>query len=113
MKLIAVLALSAGIGFACEPGAVPQQPLPLQPGAKVIPLWPAGSPTLRGCGEQEVLTPAEGDPGRIQKVVNIHNPSIELRLAPKPNGLALILAAGGGNTELNVGTEGTDIAKWL
>jgi endo-1,4-beta-xylanase len=25
----------------------------------------------------------------------------------------MILAAGGGNTELNVGTEGTDIAKWL
>ncbi len=68
---------------------------------------------LRGCGEQEVFTPTKGEPERVQKVVNIHNPSIELHLAPKPNGLAMIVAAGGGNTEVNVGTEGTDIAKWL
>jgi endo-1,4-beta-xylanase len=60
-----------------------------------------------------VFTPTRNDAGRVQKVVNIHNPSIELHLAAKPNGLAMIAAAGGGNTELNVGTEGTDIAKWL
>ncbi len=76
-------------------------------------LWPAGSPTLRGCSEKEVLALTKDDPARVQKVVNVHNPSIELHLAPKPNGLAIILAPGGGNTELGVGTEGTDIAKWL
>src|ERR1700677_2678427 len=104
MKLIFVF------GFALSALAQPpcEQPLPLEPGAKVIPLWPAGSPMLRNCDEREVLTPTREDPNRIQKVVNIHNPSIELHLASKPNGLAMILAAGGGNTELNVGTEGTD-----
>jgi acetyl esterase/lipase len=109
MKLIFVFgfALSAFAQTPCE------QPLPLEPGAKVVPLWPAGSPMLHNCNEREVVTPTKDDPSRIQKVVNIHNPSIELHLASKPNGLAMILAAGGGNTELNVGTEGTDVAKWL
>jgi acetyl esterase/lipase len=38
-----------------------------------------------------------------------------LHLTPpdKANGVGIILAAGGGNTELNVGTEGTDVATWL
>ena len=81
----------------------------------MVPLWPVGSPLLKGCGEKEVVTPTRDQPGRIQKVVNIHNPSIEPHLAPpgKANGSAVILAAGGGNTELNVGTEGTDVAEWL
>jgi acetyl esterase/lipase len=118
MKLIVLLVFSGAIACAqmpapCVPGAVPQIPRPLQAGAKVIPLWPAGSPVLRSCDEREVFTPTKSDPNRVQKVVNIHNPSIELHLAAKPNGLAMIAAAGGGNTELNVGTEGTDIAKWL
>ncbi len=110
-RCFAILLLSSTVGFGQTPAC--QQPLPLEPGAKVVPLWPAGSPTLRNCDQPEVFTPTKGNPGRIQKVVNINNPSIELHLAPKPNGLAMILAAGGGNAELNVGTEGTDIAKWL
>ena len=47
---------------------------------------------------------SKGQPGRVQRVVNIHNPSIEVHLAPreKANGMAVIIAAGGGNKELNV-----------
>src|ERR1700691_3089143 len=115
MKLaqIAVLAFSGVALSVAQRTPACQQPLPLEPGAKVVPLWPAGSPTLRNCDQPEVFTPTKGNPGRVQKVVNINNPSIELHPAAKPNGLGMILAAGGGNTELNVGTEGTDIAKWL
>jgi acetyl esterase/lipase len=111
IRCLAILVLSSAVGFGQTPAC--EQPLPLEPGAKVVPLWPAGSPTLPNCDQHEVFTPTKGNPGRIQKVVNIHNPSIELHPASRPNGLAMILAAGGGNTELNVGTEGTDIAKWL
>jgi acetyl esterase/lipase len=93
-------------------------PEPLVPGAKVVTLWPAGSPmlkALRGSDQKENLTMTQGQPGRVQRVTNIHNPSLELHLAPpeKANGMAVILAAGGGNTELNVGTEGLDVATWL
>jgi acetyl esterase/lipase len=51
----------------------------------------------------------------VESVVNIHNPSIEVHLAPpdKANGMAVIVAAGGGNTTCNVGPEGTVIADWL
>ncbi len=93
----------------------PQVPPPIVPGARVIALWPPGSPTLHGFDEKEVVTMSAGQPDRVQKIVNIHNPSIELHLASpdKANGLAIVVAAGGGNNELNVGTEGTDISTWL
>jgi endo-1,4-beta-xylanase len=97
------------------PTGTPQQPLPLIPGAEVIPLWKPGSPQLHGFDQTEVLTRTPGHPERVQKVVNIHNPSIELHLASptNANGLGIILAAGGGNKELNVGGEGLDVASWL
>lgn len=90
-------------------------PQPLVPGAQVVTLWPAGSPTLKNVDQKEVLTPAKDQPDRINSVVNVHNPSIEVHLAPpnKATGVAMIIAPGGGNRQLVVGTEGTDIAAWL
>jgi endo-1,4-beta-xylanase len=48
-------------------------------------------------------------------VENIHNPSIEVHLAPsdKAIGMAVVVAPGGGNKVCVVGSEGTDIAAWL
>lgn len=94
---------------------LPQIPIPLVPGAKVMPLWPPGAPTLRGKDQKEIITYAPGSKDRVQKVVNIHNPSIEVHLAraDRANGTAIILAAGGGNKELNVGPEGLEVADWL
>jgi acetyl esterase/lipase len=94
------------------------EPRPLVPGAKVVTLWPKGSPALRalpGHDKPEKFNLAKGRPERVQSVENIHNPSIEVHLAPreKANGMAVIVAAGGGNKTCNVGSEGTDIAEWL
>jgi acetyl esterase/lipase len=94
------------------------EPKPLVPGATVITLWPKGSPALRalpGYDKPEVFNVSKGNPERVQSVVNIHNPSIEVHLAPaeKANGMAVIVAAGGGNQTCNVGGEGIDIAQWL
>ncbi|HEY2828150.1 MAG TPA: alpha/beta hydrolase [Pirellulales bacterium] len=83
---------------------------------QVVYLWPVGSPTLQGADEKEITTPPNPLPGRrIASIKNVHNPSIEVHLPPaeKANGCAIIVAPGGGHRELNVGTEGTDIAKWL
>ena len=104
--------------LAAEESAAPkpsQPPLPLVPGAEVVALWPTGSPTLKGFDEKEVFTRAKNQPTRVQSVANVHNPSIELHLAPvdKANGTAIIVAPGGGNKNLGVGTEGVDIAAWL
>lgn len=109
------MAFSTHLTAQTKPQVEPRRPAPLTPGAEVIPIWPAGSPTLKGLDQEEVLTFTQGKPGHVQRVVNIHNPSIELHRADpeKANGTAVIIAAGGGNKELNVGGEGLDIADWL
>ncbi len=83
---------------------------------QIIPLWPAGSPTLKGQDEREITKPENVKPGdRINSIVNIHTPSIEVHLPPadKAVGTAIIVAPGGGHRQLVWGSEGTDIAKWL
>ena len=79
-------------------------------------LWPAGHPTLQGANEKEVTTPPNPKPGeRISSIVNVHNPSLLVHLAPpnKANGTALIVAPGGGHRQLVIGSEGTDLLEWL
>ncbi len=83
---------------------------------QVIPLWPAGSPTLKGADEKEITTPENVKPGdRINSIKNVHNPSIAVYLPPadKAVGTAVVVAPGGGHRQLVIGSEGTDIAKWL
>ena len=118
LALLSLFSLAALSVFAADPAASTkssQPPPPLVPGATVVPLWPAGSPTLKNFDEQEVTTPAKNQPDHIQRVINVHNPSIELHLAPadKANGVAVIVAPGGGNKELWVGPEGVEVANWL
>ena len=82
----------------------------------VVYLWPSGHPTLQGANEKEVTVPPHPQPGEIvRKVQNVHNPSIEILCAPanKNTGAALIIAAGGGHREENIGTEGYDLKEWL
>jgi endo-1,4-beta-xylanase len=70
---------------------------------------------LDGWDKPEVFTRSKGTPDRVASVTNIHNPSIEVHLAPreKDTGMAVIVAPGGGNTQCVVGTEGIAIAEWL
>ena len=87
-----------------------------QSNSQVVYLWPAGHPTLQGANEKEVTVPPNPKPGEIvRKVQNVHNPSIEILPAPanKNTGAALIIAAGGGHREENIGTEGYDLKEWL
>jgi endo-1,4-beta-xylanase len=81
-------------------------------------LWPAGSPALKalaGSDKPEQVTFSKDHPDRAQSVVNVHNPSLEIHLAPpdKANGMAVVVAPGGGNKQLVVASEGLDIAEWL
>ena len=90
----------------------PYMPQTLLPGGIVMPLWPANSPYLNAkrVSEAEIYTMDQVVPGRVERIVNIHNPSIEVHLAGAANntGTAIILAPGGGHTTLVVGLEGTD-----
>jgi len=97
------------------PGPVTRQPYAPQailPGGIVMPLFPPGSPYLNAARvrEAEVYTMDAAVPGRVERIVNIHNPSIEVHLASAGNntGAAIILAPGGGHQTLVVGLEGAD-----
>ena len=78
-------------------------------------LFPPGHPALKAGPDSDQEEKFKTGNGRIQAVTNIHNPSIELYLAPadKANGMSVILSPGGGNSTCNVGSEGTDIATWF
>jgi acetyl esterase/lipase len=98
-----------------RPGPVtkgPYQPQALLPGGIVMPLFSAGSPYLNAkrISEAEVYTMDAAVPGRVARIVNIHNPSIEVHFAGAGNntGTAIILAPGGGHQTLVVGLEGAD-----
>ncbi len=102
--------------LACLTIAITLRASAAEPAPQTIYLWPAGSQTLKGTDEKEVTTPENVKPGdRINSVKNVHNPSIAVYLPPanKAVGTGVIVAPGGGHRNLVVGSEGTDIAKWL
>jgi acetyl esterase/lipase len=103
-----------------KPGPVTDQPYAPQPilqGGIVIPLYPPGSTNLNAerVREAEVYNVSRSSPGRIQSIVNIHNPSIEVHTVGggMNTGAAIILVAGGGHNTLNVGTEGADFIPFF
>jgi endo-1,4-beta-xylanase len=83
----------------------------------VIPLYAPDSPNLNQerVREPEKYNMTKGVAGRIQSIVNIHNPSIEIHPAdPTVNtGSVIILAAGGGHRTLNVGSEAGDFVHFF
>ncbi len=90
----------------------PYQPQALLPGGIVMPVWPAGSPYLNAkrVSEAEVYTMDPVVNGRVSRIVNVHNPSIEVHLAAENmnTGTAIIVAPGGGHSSLVIGLEGAD-----
>ena len=103
-----------------KPGPVtdgPYVPLPILQGGVVVPLYPANSPFLKmeKVREAEQYNMSQTVPGRINSIVNIHNPSIEVHTVDRGinTGAALILAAGGGHNTLNVGTESADFVPFF
>jgi acetyl esterase/lipase len=95
----------------------PYAPTPILPGGIVIPLYPPGSPFLKTerVREAEQYNMSQSVPGRINSIVNIHNPSIEVHLVDRGlnTGAAIILAAGGGHNTLNVGGESADFVPFF
>jgi len=95
----------------------PYSPQPILQGGVVLPLYPAGSPFLKSerVREAEQYNMSKSVPGRINSIVNIHNPSIELHTVDGGlnTGAAVILAAGGGHNTLNVASESADFVPYF
>jgi acetyl esterase/lipase len=92
-------------------------PQPILQGGVVLTLYPAGSPFLNTnrVREAEQYNMSRSVPGRINSIVNIHNPSIEVHTVDGGlnTGAAVILAAGGGHNTLNVGSESADFVPYF
>jgi len=95
----------------------PYAPQAILPGGVVIPLYPSASPYLKSARltEAEKYNLSQTVAGRINSIVNIHNPSIEVHLVDRSinTGAVVIVAAGGGHRTLNVGTEAADFVPFF
>ena len=95
----------------------PYPPQPILPGGIVVPLYPPDSPFLNKerVREPEQYNLSQTVPGRINSIVNIHNPSIEIHTVDRSlnTGTAVILVAGGGHNTLNVGSESADFVPFF
>jgi endo-1,4-beta-xylanase len=95
----------------------PYAPTPILQGGVVIPLYPPGSPYLNmeRVREPEQYSMSQAAPGRVNSIVNIHNPSIEVHTVDRGinTGAVVILAAGGGHNSLNVGGEAADFVPFF
>ena len=117
--LVFALQLPAAQGVPAPGPATgqPYAPQPILAGGIVLPLYAAGSPFLKQdrVAEPEVYNMVQSVPGRIQSIVNIHNPSIEIHPVDRGinTGALVILVAGGGHNTLNVGTEGADFVHFF
>jgi len=111
---VMVLVTEGRPAMAQAAGFVPQ---PILPGGQIVTLFPPDSPYLK---RDRIAEPEQNNlqrtvPGRIQSIVNIHNPSIEVHVVDPSNntGAAVILVPGGGHNTLNVGTEGADFVSYF
>jgi endo-1,4-beta-xylanase len=95
----------------------PYAPQPILPGGVVVPLYAPGSQLLNNARvrEPEHYNMNQAVPGRINSIVNIHNPSIEIHTVDGGlnTGAAVILVAGGGHRTLNVGSEAADFVPFF
>ena len=95
----------------------PYAPQAILPGGIVVPLFAPNSPYLKADRIQlpEVYNLSQTVHGRINSIVSIHNPSIEVHKVDKSinTGTAVIVIAGGGHRTLNVGGEAADFVPFF
>ena len=82
-----LVAIAASVGAQQAPPPAAFVPEPILPGGQILPLFPPGSPFLRSdrIAEPEQYNLQRSVPGRIQSIVNIHNPSIEVHPVDRGN----------------------------
>jgi endo-1,4-beta-xylanase len=98
LSVLLVFLLTSLCGFAAD---VP-----------VVFLWPSGAPGSEGkTTEETVRTTPQGE----HVVASVHRPSVTVYLPSKETatGAAVVIAPGGGHSELWTDHEGYNMAKWL
>ena len=79
-----------------------------------IRLWPNGAPGSEKETAAEVFA-ASDNPKLPKQFTVVHYPSVYAFLPPKEkaNGMAVVIAPGGGHSQLVIAKEGWDIADWM
>ena len=116
LRLLLALVLALTQRSAPAHDAIGFVPAPVLPGGFVVPLFAPDSPSLRHdrIGEREQYNTTHTVPSaRVQSVIGIHNPSIEVHLSGASTGAAVIVAPGGGHRILWVGPEGADLVSFF
>ncbi|HLJ15988.1 MAG TPA: alpha/beta hydrolase [Bryobacteraceae bacterium] len=100
-KLICGFVVLSSLAFAVERG-------------EEVRLWPNGAPGSEGVTAPEASEPSD-NPKLPKRFTVVHYPSIFVFLPPKEaaNGMAVVVAPGGGHSQLVIDKEGWDIAGWL
>ncbi len=100
-RLICALVLFSSLTLAVERG-------------EEFRLWSGGAPGSESETAPEVFQ-ASDNPKLPKKFTVVHYPSIYAFLPPKgkANGMAVVVAPGGGHSQLVIDKEGWDIADWL
>lgn len=100
-KLLFGFTLFSGLALAVERGAE-------------IRLWPNGAPGSEGETASEVFQPSD-NPKLPKKFTVVHYPSVYVFLPPegKANGAGVVIAPGGGHSQLVIDKEGWEVADWL
>src|SRR5690242_19222975 len=77
-------------------------------------LWQNGAPGSEGETAQEVFQSSD-NPKLPKRFTTVHYPSLYVFLPPreKANGMAFVIAPGGGQSQLVIDKEGYEIADWL
>src|SRR6478672_2043877 len=79
---------------------------------QAILLWPSGAPGSEGkTAEEAVEVTRSGE----RNITQIHKPSLTpyLPAAGNANGVAIVIAPGGGHSKLCIDHEGHNLARWL
>ena len=116
MKYLGGFALALSISTPAFAQDKPFTPQAVVTGGLVVPLYPPDSPLLKKerLGEAEVVTLSTTVAGRINSIVNVHNPTIEVHRAGGNNtGAAVIVVPGGGHNNLVIGSEGADFVPFF
>ena len=80
----------------------------------VVNLWPGAAPGTEKVTIAEKITERSTDPQKHDRIyTQIVTPSIAVHRPEKPNGIAVIVAPGGGYQRIVIDKEGPDTSAWL
>lgn len=103
-KILMILWLAASASVMAQPLA----------NGQVIPLWQGVAPGSEKINVEEKIVERSQDPARPNRIyTQVSKPTLTACLPEKPNGVAMIIAPGGGYEFLVVDKESADICQWL